>query len=282
MEISIADQRILLFQPQLTPEDAEKKSWEKKVTVFDTLLKVGSFLSRPKDDDFEILYKEQRYQPFWHVNARAKYVYDRNNDYQVSASGPEVKAINFQNSEYESVSGHFHFSVVEHCIQEESDEVFVDGVTGKNCPELKKYLTLSPKQITDDIESFMSGGAIFVPPQSRVSGIMRESLSKMIKGIQADKIIEETVEVPCVDLYYHPIYDFQYRWKSKDKEAIVEIDGLTTEIRSGNRVFKEYLGKVLDRNFLFDLGIDAAGLLIPGGGIAVKVAKKVFDKNGKN
>jgi tRNA nucleotidyltransferase/poly(A) polymerase len=38
---------------------------------------------------------------------------------------------------------------------------------------------------------------------------------------------------------------------------------------TGNRTFNEYLGKVLDINFLFDVGADAAGILIPGGSIAV-------------
>jgi hypothetical protein len=33
----------------------------------------------------------------------------------------------------------------------------------------------------------------------------------------------------------------------------------------------------LDRDFLFDIGADAAGMFIPGGSIAVKAAKKVID-----
>ena len=110
---------------------------------------------------------------------------------------------------------------------------------------------------------------------------MRETLAKMIKGVQADKILEEQVEVTCVDLCYHPIYAFQYRWTSKNKEAIVEVDGLTGEIKSGAKVFSEYLGKVLDQNFLFDVGADAAGMFIPGGSIAVKVAKKYLDSKKK-
>jgi hypothetical protein len=58
---------------------------------------------------------------------------------------------------------------------------------------------------------------------------------------------------------------------------LIEVDGLTGDVTAGNRTFNEYLGKVLDLNFLFDLGADAAGLLIPGGSIAVKVAKKYID-----
>jgi hypothetical protein len=54
----------------------------------------------------------------------------------------------------------------------------------------------------------------------------------------------------------------------------VEIDGVTGNVSSGSRIFREYLGKVLDTDFLFDIGADAAGIFIPGGSIAVKAARK--------
>ena len=38
--------------------------------------------------------------------------------------------------------------------------------------------------------------------------------------------------------------------------------------------FQQYLGKVIDAEFLFDVGVDAVDLLVPGGGIAIKVARK--------
>ena len=85
MEIKVANQRILVLKSEITAEDAEKRAWEKKTTAFDAFSKVASFLSRPKDDDFELTYKEHRYQPFWHVVAKAHYVYDRSGD--VSGAG---------------------------------------------------------------------------------------------------------------------------------------------------------------------------------------------------
>ncbi len=281
MEIQVATQRILLFDDLINPEDAKQKAWSKKTEAFGTLDKFASFLTRPKDEDFELIYSEHRYQPFWHVVAKAKYVYDRTADYQISSSSPEVKSITWEKNKYEIANGHFHVSVTEHCQQEEHDEVLVDGVTGKARPDLKKYLSMSPKVVTDDLEKKVTANSIVVPPQARVSAIMRDALSKMIKGIQADKILEESVEVQCVDLYYYPVYAFQFTWKSKNKEAIVEVDGLTGEVGTGNRTFNEYLGKVLDQNFLFDLGADAAGMLIPGGSIAVKVAKKYIETKKK-
>lgn len=281
MEISVADQRILLFSDQIIPEDAKSRAWEKKISSFGAINQVASFLSRPKDEDFELTYTEHRYQPFWHVVANAKYVYDRTSKYQVAATSAVVRSVTLQKTDYEVTNGHFHVDVVDHCTQEEKDEVFVDAVSGKTKPELSSYMSLSPKVVKGDLEQAVVKGSILVPPQSRVSAIMRDSLSKMIKGIQADTILEEHVEVTCVDLYYHPVYAFQYRWKSKNKEAIVEVDGLTGAVATGNRVFAEYLGKVLDKNFLFDIGADAAGILIPGGSIAVKVAKKYIENRKK-
>lgn len=277
MEIKVATQRILVFPGQVTLEDAKKKAWEKKVTAFGALNQVTSMFSRPKDEDFELLYSEHRFQPFWHVAAKARYVYERTNDYQIPASDKQVKAVTYEKTKFEVTNGHFHFPVTEHCIQEESDEVFVEGVSGKENKTLKEYLSLSPQLVKTTLEKTVGIEAIIVPPQSRVSGIMRDSLAKMIKGIQADTIHEESVEVTCVDLYYHPVYAFQFSWKSKGKDAIVEVDGLTGVVTTGSRVFSEYMGKVLDPNFLFDVGADAAGLLIPGGSIAVKVAKKYID-----
>lgn len=281
MEITVANQRILLFSDQVSLAEAQSKAWDKKLSSFDAISKFGSFLSRPKDDDFELVYKEHRYQPFWHVVAKARYVYDRNSGYEVSVSGKEVRSVTYDKTNFEITNGHFHLPVVEHCIQEEQEEVFVDGVTGKNAPELKRFISLSPKEVKGKLENLVSKDSILVPPQSRVSAIMRDALSKMIKGIQADIILEEEVVVECVDLYYYPIFAFQYRWKSKAKEAIVEINALTGEAGTGNRTFKEYLGRVLDQNFLFDLGADAAGMLIPGGSIAVKIAKKYIDNRKK-
>lgn len=278
MDIRVADQRILLFADQVSFEDAKQLSWEKKTSAFDAISKMTSFLSRPKDDDFELLYSEHRYQPFWHVIAKAKYVYDRTAQYQIAPNGSEVQSVTLEKTDYVVTNGHLHVSVMEHCSQDEQDEVYVDGVTGKNNPDLASYLSLSPKVATEKLEKLITKGSIVVPPQARVSAIMRDALSKMIKGIQADKILEEQVEVQCVDLYYRPVYAFQYKWKSKNKVAIVEIDGVTGAVGSGNRTFNEYLGKVLDKDFLFDLGADAAGMLIPGGNIAVKVAKHYIDK----
>jgi len=281
MKIDVAKQKILLLKDQVTRDAAEKKAWEKKTNAFDALSKVTGFFSRPKDEDFELTYSEHRYQPFWHVSANARYVYDRNANYQITVSGKEVRSVTLLNADYQETNGHIHVPVVEHCVQEEHEEVFVDGVSGKNTPELAEYVKKSSKEVKGKIEKLVEKDAILVPPTARVSAIMRDALAKMIKGIQADKILEEHVEVTTVNLFYHPIYAFQYHWKSKGKDGIVEIDGITGNVSAGSRIFSEYLGKVLDTDFLFDIGADAAGMFIPGGSIAVKAAHKYISSTKK-
>lgn len=279
MNISVANQRILVLKEQIVQKDAEAKAFEKKMDAFGALNKLTSFLSKPKDDDFELVYKEHRYQPFWHVACKARYVYDRNTNYQIATTGSEVRTVTLLASDFEATNNHIHVPVVEHCIQEMQEETLIGGVSGERRPEYTRYVTQPTKEVKDKtLDSEVAKGAILVPPKARVSALMREMLSHMIKGIQADTIFEENVEVTSVDLYYRPVFAFQYKWKSKGKEAIVEVDGVTGEVSNGNRTFQEYVGKVLDRDFLFDVGADAAGMFIPGGSIAVKVAKKYIDR----
>lgn len=274
MKIDVAKERIVLLKDHITFEEAKKLAWDKKTSAFDAFSKVASFLSRPKDDDFELTYSEHRYQPFWHVAAKARYVYDRTATYQMSVGGKEVRSVTLLDNDFEETNGHIHIPVMEHCVQDEHDEVFVDGVTGKNTPSFSEYIKKSCTEVAGKIEKIIPKDSILVPPTIRVSALMRDSLSKMIKGIQADKILEEHVEVSAIELYYRPVYAFQFAWKSKRKDGIIEIDAVTGTLSSGDRIFREYLGKVLDQDFLFDIGADAAGMFIPGGSIAVKAARK--------
>ncbi|MEO7368811.1 MAG: hypothetical protein ABIZ36_12705 [Gemmatimonadaceae bacterium] len=281
MQIEVANQRILLLKDRLSPEQAREIAWQKKLAAFDTLAKMTSFLSKPKDEDFALTYSEHRYEPFWHVVAKATYEYTRNTNYQIPASGKEVKSVTLHETKYDVLNGHIHVPVLEYCLQEERDEKILDGITGKDAPALSKYLSMSPFEIAGQLKDEVDADAILIPPQARISAIMRDALSKMITGIQADTILKEEVEVPVIDLYYRPIYAFKYAWASKQKEAIIEVDGLTGEFRTGTRVFAEYLGKVLDQAFLFDIGAEAVGIFVPGGGIAIKAAKKYIDTRTK-
>ena len=86
--------------------------------------------------------------------------------------------------------------------------------------------------------------------------------------------------VQNVDLYYRPWWAFEFLWKPKDKKAIVELDAVTGLMRPGQALAAR-VTKMMNRDALFDIGADTVGLLVPGGSIAVKVAKLAIDQSHK-
>ncbi|MDX1520552.1 MAG: hypothetical protein R3264_02900 [Anaerolineae bacterium] len=275
MEITVADEQAWLLTEQLSMDQAEGRAWSKKTDAFGTMAKVTSFLQRPKDDEFELIYKEHRYQPFWHVTLQTRYVYERARPYTLSVSDAAVEKVTISGTTYVPQGGKVQLSGTEHCREEGSEAIFIEGIAGERNPNLATYLTFNRVEIPEDqLDEFAAKDVVVVPPKANASTIVQDVLAKAIKSIEADRIIENQITVETVDLYYHPVYAFQYRWLPKEKEAVLEYDGLTGELRTGGQVFKQHIGKMLDPQFLFDIGVDTVDLLVPGGGIAIKLAKR--------
>lgn len=269
MEFAIADEKAYLLNEQMSAEQAKEKAWDRKTSVFGGLSKL---VFRPKGEDVQIVYNEKRYEPFWHVVCRTSYIYERHRKFTVPVSGKEVKRVTVEGHEY--VLGeqpHFILSGTEHCQEGENKEVFIDAVTGEE-KDWAHYLKYNRQELTD-ISSFAPENAIVVPPETRASFIVRQVLSDMLKAIQADVIHEDLVEISTIDLYLKPVYAFEYHWQSKDRRAVAEFDGLTGDMRTDGKTLRQQIGKMLTPEVLFDVGVDAVDLLVPGGGIAIKVAR---------
>lgn len=275
MEITVAEERVWLLKEQLTMDHAEGRAWSKKMDAFGKVAKVTSLLQRPKDDDFQLIYKEHRYEPFWHIVGNARYIYERNRQYNLAVGGPMVQQVTINNTDFVAENGVISLSGLEHCRELYQEDVTIEGITGQPGPDLATYFKYEKVEILkDQLDEFTPAEVVVVPPQAKSSAIVHTILAKMVKSLEADKIIEDRVTIDTVDLYYHPVYAFQYRWLSKDKEAVLEYDGLTGELRSNGQIFRQYVGRMLDPVFLFDIGVDTVDFLVPGSGIAVKLARK--------
>ena len=275
MEISLADERAFVFNESLSLDQAEGRAWSKKSDAFGSLVKLTSLLSKPKDAEFELLVKEHRYQPFWHVVCQADYLYERTREFSASAGGPEVGSVTIDEKAYPVTGGNLVLIGIEHCEEHLKKEVLIDGFTGEAAPDLAAYLGKPVTEILPEyLDDFKPEGAVVVPPQGRASAIVRDTLIGVIKSIKADRILEDKVTISNIDLYYRPVYAFHYRWKSKERDTVIEIDGVTGGMVSGGKMFQQYVGKFLDPDFLFDVGLDTVDLLVPGGGLAVKLARK--------
>ena len=58
----------------------------------------------------------------------------------------------------------------------------------------------------------------------------------------------------------------------------MDIDAVTGALRAGGSILPQ-LGRVITRDARFDIGADTVGLLVPGGSIAVKVARAALDRS---
>jgi hypothetical protein len=58
------------------------------------------------------------------------------------------------------------------------------------------------------------------------------------------------------------------------------LDAVTGEVRNSQALMAR-LQRTVTRDTVFDIGAETVGLLVPGGGIAVKVAKMAIDAHSQ-
>ena len=280
MDIQLAEQHILRLEDKVSPEEIRQRAMDRRTGAFGGGLE--SLFSRPKADDIELVDSQRRLEPFWHVGCSARYVYDRSRDYTVPASGSAVREVTVLGQNYPvSQGGHaFVIPTVEHCREEFTQHLFVDGVSGAPAPDAQALIS-GPHQEVAELVALESENTIVVPPEQRASFVVRQLLTEMLKPVQADTVTEEAITFEQIDLYYRPWWAFEFHWKTKDKRAVLELDAITGQERHSQALMPR-LTRMVTRDSLFDIGADTVGMLVPGGGIMVKVAKMAIEHREKS
>ena len=274
MDIQLADQHIYRLDDRMTPEEIRQRAMDRRAGAFGSGLE--NIFSRPKPDDIELIDSQRRLEPFWHVGCSAVYVYERSHDYTVPASGAQVREVTVHGETHPiTAGGSFVIPTVEHSREEYRQALFLDGVTGDAVPDAATIVG-SPHHEVTDLEALAAEADIVVPPEQRASFVVRQLLTGMLKPLQADVVHEESITFEQIDLYYRPWWAFEFHWKVKDKKGVVELDAVTGQLRNSQALMAR-LSRTVSRDSLFDIGADTVSLLVPGGGIAVKVAKMAID-----
>jgi len=278
MDIQLADQRIFALNETLTLEQLRQRAMDKRSSAVSSGL--GGLIQRPKSEEVVLVDSQKRFEPFWHVACTARYVYDRSRKYNVPTSGPEVKEVSLHGENYVvadlgKAGQVFTIMVVERCREESRQELFADAQTSNPIPDAAPLVRGSKVEINDP-QLLSAEGAIIVPPETRASFVVRQLLNQMLKPVQADTVHEESLILETTDLYYRPVWAFEFHWKPKDKRGVVEFDAVTGQMRTSQSLLPR-LTKMISRDALFDIGADTVGMLIPGGNLAVKIAKVALD-----
>jgi hypothetical protein len=279
VDIQLAQERIFTFDDQLSADELERRATERRVQAFGG--GIGSLLQRPKAEDIDLVARQRRLAPFWHVACAARYVYERNRDYAVPASAPEVTRVTINGTTYDVADARqprsFTLTVREHCRDEFRRETFADASTGGPVAD-GAIAVANPRTDVPDPSALATDETVVVPVEHRASFVVRKLVTEMMKPLHADTVLEESLTLELTDLYYRPIWAFEFLWRPRDRKGVVEIDALTGETRQGQALLPQLRG-MMTRDVLFDIGADTAGLLVPGGSIAVRVVKAAMEKN---
>ena len=281
MDISLGESRIYALEPRFSFEDIRRRAEDKRFSALGS--GIGGLLQRPKADDVELLRSQHRVEPLWHVACTARYVYDRTRRYQVPTTAGDVRSVTVLGSDFPILpTGNgpsaFALDVLEHCSEETRDELFIDGVSGSPVATGPTIIAGARTEITDT-SALAEDETVVVAPEQRASAIVRQLLAKLLKPLQADTVFEESLAVEALELFYRPIWAFEFHLKSKDKRGVVEVDALSGETRITSSLQVSQLTRMISRDAVFDIGADTIGLIVPGGSIAVKLARVAIDKS---
>ena len=262
MEVEIAQERIVVLTDRFNLDHAEGRAWARRAEAFGAVARIGGLLGRQAADDYECVYRERRLQPFWRLHAGSSAEYERNRPYTVEVA-PSVRSVVVAGETYVVSEGRLRLSGLESCRDSTEREFLFDGLTRAETPALARYLTFAGTIADADLlAATAQQGTVIVPPENKASMLVREVVSAAIGKIEADRILSERVSVDIVDLVYRPVYAFRYRHAGR--EAVMEFDGLTGDIRADGATFEQYLGKALEPKFLLDVGVEAVNLFVPG------------------
>lgn len=266
MQVELAEERVFRMTDRFTLEHAEGRAWSKRIEAFGAMARVTGLFAQPKDDEFEVVYRERRLQPFWRLTVSTATTYERDRDYEMKVL-PEVRQVTIGEQVLPVVAGQFKVRGLESCKEETRRETLIDGLSKQVAPGLSAYLQHDAIEIdADALAAATAEGLVVVPPEAKASMVVRDVIAAAIGKIDADRVLEELVRVEAVDLYYRPVHAFRYR--RAGKEAVVEFDAVTGEVRTGGATFEQHLGKVMDTQFLLDVGAETLNMVIPGANLA--------------
>jgi hypothetical protein len=281
MEISLSEEHAYYFVPQLSPEIARDRIEKKKTTLVAGMF--GTLISRPNPGDIQEISFEQRLEPFWVVTVGTRTAYDRQQTYAIPIKGEEVREVTILGQKLlipSKGNPSLTLNAVEHCVDERRMTRFFDGLSGQKT-DLSRYQSFAKTEIID-MANFAPAGMLVIPPEMRATAIVRQVIGEAIQPVGKAQIIhEERVDVEAIELDFRPVYAFEYEWASKGKRVIVEFDALLGDIRSGGKKWSDQIKGILTRDLFFDVTADAVGMIVPGGGIAVKLVKAVVDRGKK-
>jgi hypothetical protein len=267
---------IQVIQDVFDRSQAQEIAEKHKSSAFGTLTNIMKAFNKSRGNLVLTGYRK-RYQPFWHIVGESFYEYHRKSAYHISVR-PEVQSVNISGKDFAVEQGEpvCAFEGVDHCFEHFKKDVVQDAIKEKG-KDYHKYLDAKTKLIKG-VDDLQRQDADVIPVQIRASFIMTNLTKDILKPVQADEILEERVVITKLALLFTPIHIFEFKEEHRDSRGTIEVDGVTGEWVKGTKLIAELTKKYWNADTMFDITTEAAGNILPGTGVAMIIAKKIYEK----
>src|SRR5512139_2557022 len=176
MELRLPTPHAFVVNPTLQRDVAQQLAVDKRISIVAGGL--SGLFSRPKPEEVDLSYAEFRYEAFWHIVARVRYVFERHKTYTVPVAGAEVRKVTVLGQEFEvaapqpqqaqpsspagflqqigqqiglggNVARSFSVPGSEYCIDENRQERFLDTAAGQAVQNGAGYVRKDKTELTD-------------------------------------------------------------------------------------------------------------------------------------
>jgi len=241
---------------QAESEKANAFGWTAKLKLWD----------RPKEADIQLSSSEKRFEPFWHISAERNSTFEKKAEYNIQTVSPYAQSVRMLEQNFDLDSKRvIVLSGVESCFKRNAISEYFDGLKRKVTEKsLAEYATKYQKHElgADEVLNLM-------PPENGAAYLIQQVKARLMEPIQADEMLEDTLQINSLTLFYRPVYAFEFGWR--DKRGVVEIDALTGCVNREGSIFGGVAKKLVTRDVLFDMGAEVANLIVPGGSVVVKL-----------
>jgi hypothetical protein len=220
---------------------------------------------------------QKRYEPFWHIVGEGVQEYKRRTPYSFHVK-QEVRSVMFNGKTIPVDEDHLdcHFEAEDHCFEQYSKEALRSAVHEQE-KNLDRYLG-SKRHKARNLESVENKDTIIEPINIRASYIVNLLIKELVRPIQADKIIQEFVEIKRLALILKPVHVFEFKEEGAEKGKTIEVDAVTGIWRRGERLLTREMKKHLVSEGMFEIGSEIAATLIPGAGVAAVIGKQLHER----
>lgn len=255
--------KIFVFDQKHNFEAAQKQAEDKKVNAFGMMAKFN-ILNRPKPSTVRLTQYESRLEPFWHIEAHKTVDYDHHSVYQVNIPNPYVQSVEIDGETFE-VARHkdevsINISGIERCYRKIYYNKSLDGL---NRPiESDAFVRYSEKFKFKEVKEVNDAHNMVQPLLPQLAAIQQVCNELNSYTIDAHQMHQNIIVFNKVHLFLVPVFAFEFAWEMGGRTGVIEINGLTGDIKEDGQWYKEKMDHLLTNKMLAELSLNLDSALI--------------------